>query len=371
MKKHLFVFGTRPEAIKLAPLIKEFKKHEDKFETKVCVTAQHREMLDQVLDFFSIKPDYDLNLMKPNQTLFDITANGLKALEKVYDDFKPDNVFVQGDTTTVLIGALAAFYKKIKISHVEAGLRSHNKFSPFPEEVNRTLTGHMAHYHFAPTKRAVNNLKNENITENVFNVGNTVIDALFLGLDIIEKSKNNEYKNYFNFLDKNKRVILVTGHRRESFGNPFENICHAIKSLAENYPDTQIVYPVHLNPNVRKTVYEILKDLDNVHLIEPLDYPYLIWLMKKSYIVLTDSGGIQEEAPSLGKPVIVLRDVTERVEGIDAGTAILVGTDKNKIYDTAAKLLDDKKEYEKISKSVNPYGDGTTGKKIIDIINNL
>jgi len=367
--KVLFLFGTRPEAIKMAPLIKEFKSEEN-FKIKVCVTAQHRQMLDQVLNFFSIKPDYDLNLMKPNQSLFDITSNTLKGLEDVLEKEKPDLIFVQGDTTTAFVGALAGFYKKIKVAHIEAGLRSYNKYSPFPEEINRVLVGHLADYHFAPTKRAKENLFKENIKENVFVVGNTVIDALFLGLDIIKKEGEEKYYKYFDFIDFSKKIILVTGHRRESFGKPFENICYALKEIANSFSDVEIVYPVHLNPNVREPVNKILRNQERIHLIEPLEYPYLIWLMSRSYLVLTDSGGIQEEAPSLGKPVLVMREVTERIEGIEAGTAKLVGTNKEKIVKEVKKLLENKGDYDKMSKAVNPYGEGDSSKKIIEIIKN-
>jgi UDP-N-acetylglucosamine 2-epimerase (non-hydrolysing) len=373
MKKLLFIFGTRPEAIKIAPLYWEFKKYPEVFEVKVCVTAQHRHMLDQVLNFFNIKPDFDLNLMKENQSLYDITSDSIKSLEGVLDKSTPNIVFVQGDTTTAFTGALAAFYKKIKVAHIEAGLRSGNKYSPFPEEVNRILVGHIADYHFAPTEKARENLYKEGIRENVWVVGNTVIDALFLGLEIIKK--NNELKDkiesYFkNICDiNNEKVILVTGHRRESFGKGFENICNALKEIACLYPDIKIIYPVHLNPNVRKPVNGILKDLANVYLIEPLDYPYIIWLMSKCYLVLTDSGGIQEEAPSLGKPVLVMRDITERIEGIQAGTAKLVGTSKENILKEVSNLLENSKEYEKMAMSVNPYGDGQTSKKIVSIFN--
>lgn len=367
--KVLFIFGTRPEAIKMAPVIKEFKKHTD-FNVKICTTAQHREMLDQVLKFFNIKSDYDLNLMKPNQSIFDITVNALKALEKVLDLEKPDLIFVQGDTTTALVGALAGFYKKVKIAHIEAGLRSYNKYSPFPEEINRVLVGHLADYHFAPTEKAKENLLKENIKENVYVVGNTVIDALFLVLDIIRKTGEGEYYKYFHFIDFSKKIILVTGHRRESFGKSFENICYALKEISER-KDVEIVYPVHLNPNVRKIVNRILKGVKNIHLIEPLDYPYMIWLMNKAYLILTDSGGIQEEAPSLGKPVLVMRKVTERVEGLKAGTAKLVGTDKEKIVRETLELLNNKKKYEKMAKAVNPYGDGKASQRIKSIISNL
>lgn len=368
MKKILFIFGTRPEAIKMAPLVRAFEKEKNDFQAMVCVTAQHREMLDQVLDFFGIKPDYDLNLMKPGQSLFDITADSLKGLEKVLDKSKPDLIFVQGDTTTAFVGALAGYYKKVPVAHLEAGLRSGDKFSPFPEEINRILAGHIAALHFAPTEKAKQNLLKENIKENIFIVGNTVIDALLLGLEIIEKQGDKKYSDRFKFLDPDKRTILVTGHRRESFGEGIKNICESIKEIASARPDVQIVYPVHLNPNIRGPVHQILRDLKSVHLIEPLDYPHLIWLMKKSYLVLTDSGGIQEEAPTLGKPVLVMRDVTERTEGIDAGTAKLVGTDIQKIVQESLKLLDNAAEYQKFAKAVNPYGDGHTSGNIVKIL---
>ncbi|MFN3605512.1 MAG: non-hydrolyzing UDP-N-acetylglucosamine 2-epimerase [Leptonema sp. (in: bacteria)] len=370
MKKILLIFGTRPEAIKFAPLYWEFKKYDSIFNTKVCVTAQHRQMLDQVLDFFGIFPEYDLNLMKTNQTLFDITTNCLKEIEKVFDDFKPDMIFVQGDTTSAFVGALAAFYKKIQISHVEAGLRSHNKYSPFPEEINRVLVGRLADYHWAPTRLAKKNLFSEGIKKNVFIVGNTVIDALWMGLKKIEKDDKlrNDIQSFFNskicFQD-DKKILLVTGHRRESFGIGFENICLALKDIALKYKDFSIVYPVHLNPNVREPVNRILGNINNVYLLEPLDYPYLIWLLSKSYLVLTDSGGIQEEAPSLGKPVLVMREVTERTEGIEAGTAMLVGTEKKNIVDSVSLLIENKKRYETMSKAINPYGDGKASKKIV------
>ncbi len=369
MKKLLFIFGTRPEAVKMAPLIKEFNKHRGEFNVKVLVTAQHRQMLDQVLDFFEIKPDWDLNLMKPNQTLFDITADGLRGIEKVLAEYNADVIFVQGDTTTVLIGALAAFYKKIKVAHIEAGLRSGNKFSPYPEEMNRTIAGHIADFHFAPTEKARESLAKENIKRNVYVVGNTVIDALHLGLDIVKKKNDGEFKKLFNFIDFSKKIILVTGHRRESFGAPFEDMCGALKEISLRFADEiEIIYPAHLNPHVQAPVKNILSNLKNVHLIEPLDYPKLIWLMEKSYIVLTDSGGIQEEAPALGKPVLVMRDVTERQEGIDAGTAKLVGTSFSKIVAETQNLISNEKEYEKMAHAVNPYGDGTSSRQIVEIL---
>lgn len=363
----LFIFGTRPEAIKLAPVIKKFEL--DKcINIKICITAQHREMLDQVLNFFNIIPDYDLNLMKENQSLFDITSEGIKKLEYVLEDERFDVIFVQGDTTTAFLGALAGFYKKIKVAHVEAGLRSYNKYSPFPEEINRVLIGNIADLHFAPTNRAKENLINEGIKDNIYVVGNTVIDALFLGLNIINNLPENKFLETFNFIDFSKKVILVTGHRRESFGKPFENICYALRDLATNFNDIEIVYPVHMNPNVREPVNKILKDIKNIHLIEPLSYPELIWLLNKSYIVLTDSGGIQEEAPSLGKPVLVMRDVTERIEGIEAETAKLVGTDKETIIKETTELLKNKNLYNKMSKAKNPYGDGKASERILSII---
>jgi UDP-N-acetylglucosamine 2-epimerase (non-hydrolysing) len=370
VKKLLFIFGTRPEAIKMAPIIQEAKKHSNEFEVKVCLTGQHKEMLQQVMQFFQLKDDYNLSLMKPNQTLFDITAEGLRALEKILHDFTPDLVIVQGDTTTAFISALAAFYRKIKIAHIEAGLRSFDKYSPFPEEINRKIVSTMADYHFAPTIKAEENLRNENIDKNIFVVGNTVIDALLWG---VEKVRNDEaYAHSFHYLDLNKKIILITGHRRESFGKPFENICDAIATLAVKYPNEQFVYPVHLNPNVQDIVNSKLDGFKNIFLIKPLSYPSLIWLMDRSYFVLTDSGGIQEEAPTLGKPVLVMRDVTEREEGITAGTALLVGTSKERIIEESIKLFDDDEKYNKMSKAVNPYGIGDSSKQIVDILlNNL
>lgn len=367
----LFVFGTRPEAIKMAPVIKEFQKFPSDFNVKVCVTAQHREMLDQVLEFFSIIPDFDLNLMQPNQSLFDITASGLKGLKSVLDNSNYDIIFVQGDTTTAFIGALAGFYKQIKIAHIEAGLRSFNKYSPFPEEMNRVLAGHLSDYHFAPTENAKNNLEREGITNNVWVVGNTVIDALFLGLNIIKDKGENEFFNYFNFIDFSKKIILVTGHRRESFGEPFKNICKSLLKIVNSFENVEIVYPVHLNPNVRKPVKDILSGHKRIHLIEPLSYPYLIWLMEKSYLVLTDSGGIQEEAPSLKKPVLVMRDVTERIEGIKAGTAKLVGTEESEIFDNVSNLLNNEEIYNTMASVKNPYGDGKTSEKIMEIVRTI
>jgi UDP-N-acetylglucosamine 2-epimerase (non-hydrolysing) len=372
MKKILFIYGTRPEAIKMAPLIHIFKTQgSDCFDTEVCLTGQHRQMLDQVNRFFGIESNYDLDLMQPNQDLFGITARCLVGMKDVLEKSKPDLVFVQGDTTSVLAGALAAFYMKIPVAHLEAGLRSDDLYSPYPEEANRTLVGHLAAWHFAPTDSAVKNLARENVHKNVHEVGNTVIDALYLGLNIIEKTDETVFQKHFTDVDFSKKIILVTGHRRESFGEGFVNICNAIKVLAEKYSDTvEFVYPVHLNPNVREPVFKTLGNLGNVHLIEPIDYPFLIWIMKRSYLVLTDSGGIQEEAPSLGKPVLVMRDVTERMEGVNAGTARLVGTGFNRIVGNVTELLENTAVYDKMSKAVNPYGDGTASIKILQILKN-
>jgi len=368
MKKILFIFGTRPEAIKLAPLILEFKKQKN-FITKVCITSQHREMLEQVINFFQLPVDYDLSIMEHNQSLFKISSKIVQSIEPVLEEFQPDLIFVQGDASSAFLGALAGFYKKIKIAHVEAGLRSYNKYAPFPEEINRVLISHIADYHFAPTKKAKENLLKEGVKKNIWVVGNTVIDALFLALKNVKKSEE-QYKNFFKFLDFNKKISLVTGHRRESFGEPFRQICLALKEFAEKFEDEiEIVYPVHLNPNVRKPVFDILSGQKNIHLIEPLSYPYLVWLLEKSYFVLTDSGGIQEEAPSLGKPVLVMREVTERMEGIKAGTAKLVGVKKESIVKNSVKLLTDKNLYQKMAKKKNPYGDGKSSERIVKIIN--
>ena len=369
----IFVLGTRPEAIKLAPLIKAFK-YNDRFDVKVCSTGQHKEMLEQVLDFFDIKPDYELEVMKYNQGLSELTGRLLGKIEDILSSYTPDFVFVQGDTTTAFVGALSAFYKKIPVVHIEAGLRSFDKYSPFPEEINRILVGHIARYHFAPTKKAQQNLYAEGVKDNVYVVGNTVIDALFMGLDVIEKnaSLKTKIEGYFDKVinRKDSKIILVTAHRRESFGKPFENMCSAIKRIAKHFDDVEIIYPVHLNPNVRKPVFEILGNMENIHLIEPLDYPKLIWIMNRSYIVVTDSGGIQEEAPALGKPVLVLRDVTERTEGIDAKTAKLVGTNEDKIFNAISGLLENRGAYLEMAKAVNPYGDGKTSERILNTIDN-
>ena len=366
--KLLFIFGTRPEAIKLAPVILGAKR-DPFFKVKVCITEQHKEMLHQVLKFFQIKSDYSLNIMRKNQSLFSTTSSMIRSLEKVLVEAKPDIVIVQGDTTTVFAGALSAFYLKIPVAHVEAGLRSYNKFSPFPEEMNRVLVSHIANIHFAPTIRAKEALQKEGINKNIYVVGNTVIDALFMTLNLI-KDKDKELQQHFYFIDPTKKLILVTGHRRESFGKPFKDICSALKKIALRR-DVEIVYPVHLNPNVKKPVFSILKDIKNVHLIDPIEYPKLIWLIKKSYIVLTDSGGIQEEAPSLGKPVLVMREVTERIEGIEAGTCKLIGTNYKKIVKEVTHLLDDEILYGKMANSINPYGDGKSSKRILSVLKKL
>jgi UDP-N-acetylglucosamine 2-epimerase (non-hydrolysing) len=367
MKKVLIIFGTRPEAIKLAPLIHELRRFPEVFDVRVCVTAQHREMLDQVLRFFAIVPDSDLNIMKPGQTLFDVTCESLKGLRNIIQSNKPDWVVVQGDTTTVFTAALAAYYNHIKIAHVEAGLRSFNKFAPFPEEINRVITTHLADLHFCPTENARTNLLREGIKEeNIAVVGNTVIDALLYGVSKVKNHTASGFGDAFRGVsdrDFSKRIVLVTGHRRENFGKPFEDICRALKEIASR-DNVAVIYPVHLNPNVRKPVFEILKGINNVHLIKPLEYPAFIWLMEKSYLILTDSGGVQEEAPSLGKPVLVMREVTERTEGIDAGTAKLVGTDPETIIRETVMLLDDPQQYKAMANRKNPYGDGRTSQRI-------
>jgi UDP-N-acetylglucosamine 2-epimerase (non-hydrolysing) len=378
--KVLLVFGTRPEAIKMAPLVKIFEK-EILIELKVCVTAQHREMLDKVLELFEIIPDYDLNVMRAEQSLYDITSTILLGMKSVLEEFQPDIVLVHGDTTTTFATSLAAFYQKIKVGHVEAGLRTNNIYSPFPEEANRQLTGVLANYHFAPTENSKNNLIKENKNpKNIIVTGNTVIDALFLALDKIENNKVLKEKiekdieskfNNSNFEIFKSKFILVTGHRRENFGNGFVNICEALKTIAINNPNIEIVYPVHLNPNVQKPVKDILSNIKNIHLIEPLRYESFVYMMSKSYFIITDSGGIQEEAPSLGKPVLVMRDTTERPEAVDAGTVKLVGTDKEKIIKESQKLIDNKKTYEKMSKAHNPYGDGKASERIVKFLKEL
>ncbi len=374
IKKNLIVFGTRPEAIKMAPLVKEFQKYSTTFDTKVCVTAQHREMLDQVLDFFEITPDYDLDLMRPNQNLYSITADIITNLKEVLEDFKPDYVFVHGDTSTTMATSVAAFYAGAKVCHVEAGLRTFNKLSPFPEEMNRRIAGVVSDYHFPPTSTSRQNLLNENVEESyVLVTGNTVIDALNYSAQKVKRSDfhDSEIMELNKNLDLSKRIILVTGHRRENHGQGFIDICRALRNIATNNPEVQIIYPVHLNPNVQKPVYELLSDISNIQLINPLSYPAFVWLMSHAYLIITDSGGVQEEAPSLGKPVLVMRDTTERPEAVTAGTVILVGTDINKITSETEKLLNNKEHYQEMSARHNPYGDGTACSKIVQFIEKL
>ena len=382
MKKVMLVFGTRPEAIKMAPLVKEFQKQPKRVETVVCVTGQHREMLDQVFKIFDIKPDYDLNIMKQGQDLYDVTARVLTGMRDVLKEVKPDVVLVHGDTTTSTAAALAAFYQQIPVGHVEAGLRTHNIYSPWPEEMNRLLTGRLATYHFSPTPLSRNNLIKESVDDrNIIITGNTVIDALYWVVDKIKNNKelDNELEDILskagydvNRLNNGKKLVLITGHRRENFGDGFINMCTAIKDLTVKYPDLDFVYPMHLNPNVRKPIHEVfgenLSGLKNMFFIEPLEYLSFVYLMEKSSIVLTDSGGIQEEAPGLGKPVLVMRDTTERPEALDAGTVKLVGTDYNKIVNEVSSLIDDKAAYEKMSKAVNPYGDGLACGRIVNAL---
>ena len=371
MKKILLVFGTRPEAIKMAPLVKAFQKDTEHFETRVCVTAQHRQMLDQVLEVFGITPEYDLNIMAPNQDLYDITAKVLLGLREVLKDFRPDTVLVHGDTTTSMAASLAAFYMQIPVGHVEAGLRTYNMLSPWPEEMNRQVTDRICTYYFAPTEQSKKNLLQENIDEKkIFITGNTVIDALLMAVDIISSTSGMEEKIAKEFQEKgytvgNREYILVTGHRRENFGEGFLHICKAIKELAALHPDMDIVYPVHLNPNVQKPVYELLSGVDNVYLISPLDYLPFIYAMQHSTLLLTDSGGVQEEAPSLGKPVLVMRDTTERPEAVEAGTVKLVGTDAEAIVSNVTALLQDKEMYKRMSETHNPYGDGQACERIM------
>lgn len=367
-QKVFFVFGTRPEAIKMAPLILYFRQFPERWQVQVCVSAQHREMLDQVLHFFGIVPDYDLNLMRANQSLAGLSSRLLESLDPVLEAAQPDLVMVQGDTTTACMGALAAYYRQIPVAHIEAGLRSGNKTSPFPEEVNRILAGHIAEWHFAPTQGAADNLKKENITRNVFVTGNTVIDALLLGLEKVKANTPGEMDALLGKPDPAHPVILVTGHRRESFGEPFEAICQALLDFAQRYPEARIIYPVHLNPNVQEPVRRILGKAPNIVLTESLSYPQLIYLLSHCYFVLTDSGGIQEEAPALGKPVLVMRNVTERMEGVTAGTARLVGTHHPEILAAACELMDNQELYRQMAQAVNPYGDGTACHQIESIL---
>ncbi len=382
MKKVMLVFGTRPEAIKMAPLVKEFQKHPDTFQTIVCVTGQHREMLDQVLHLFEITPDYDLNIMKQGQDLYDVTARVLVGMRDVLKEAQPDVVLVHGDTTTSTAAALAAFYQQIPVGHVEAGLRTHNIYSPWPEEMNRLITSRIATYHFSPTPLSKENLLKENVAESAITVtGNSVIDALYMVVDKIKQDAalSQELSGVLAKagydvarLADGKKLVLITGHRRENFGDGFINMCTAIKDLTQKYPDVDFVYPMHLNPNVRKPIREVfgedLSDLGNMFFIEPLEYLSFVYLMEKCNIVLTDSGGIQEEAPGLGKPVLVMRDTTERPEALSAGTVKLVGTDYAKIVGEVSRLIDDAEYYDTMSKAVNPYGDGLACDRIVNVL---
>ena len=370
-KRNLIVFGTRPEAIKMAPLVKEFQKVPENFETKVCITAQHREMLDQVLEFFEIVPDYDLDLMKPNQNLYSLTADIVTGLKPVLEEFNPDFVYVHGDTTTTMAASLASFYCGAQVCHVEAGLRTFNMKSPFPEEMNRCVTGVVANWHFAPTETSRKNLLLENRSSDTIEVtGNTIIDALFYSVDKVKEEtfRDSEIEKLETLVDLDKKILLVTGHRRENHGQGFINICKALKEIAAEHSDCEIIYPVHLNPNVQKPAYELLSGIDNIYLIPPLSYPAFIWLMDKAFLIITDSGGVQEEAPSLGKPVLVMRDTTERPEAVEAGTVILVGTDASQIVKQTSKLLDNQDAYDKMQKLHNPYGDGKACKRIVEFI---
>lgn len=371
MKKILLVFGTRPEAIKMAPLALKLKENMQDFETKVCVTGQHRQMLDQVLELFHLTPDFDLNLMKPGQTLSDVTSGVLKGLDWVFGEWTPDVVLVHGDTATTFAASLAAYYHKIKVGHVEAGLRTGDIYSPWPEEANRKLTGALASYHFAPTQSSYSNLIKENIDPSLIQItGNTVIDALLTVKEKVETDQNiiDQFNHKFDFLDANKKLILVTGHRRENFGQGFLNICNALANIAKKYQNIQIVYPVHLNPNVQKPVNELLSGISNIYLIEPQDYLPFVYLMNRSYLILTDSGGIQEEAPSLGKPVLVMRDTTERPEAVEAGTVKLVGTDAKIIEKSVTDLIENNDLYQLMAEAHNPYGDGTSCQQIINFL---
>ncbi len=370
-KKNLIIFGTRPEAIKMAPLVNQFFA-DDRFETKVCVTGQHREMLDQVLDFFHIVPDFDLSLMKPNQNLYSLTGEVILGLKPILESFQPDFVYVHGDTTTTMAASIAGFYSGAKVCHVEAGLRTHNMLSPFPEEMNRQVASRVASYHFAPTVKSQQNLIQENISKDTIVItGNTVIDALLESSAKVKSLENEEIIGLKNIVNFDRKIILVTGHRRENHGQGFINICAALKEIALQNPTVEIIYPVHLNPNVLKPVNELLGTVKNIHLIQPLSYPTFVWLMNQSYLIITDSGGVQEEAPSLGKPVLVMRDTTERPEAVDAGTVILVGTNTQKIIQKTQELLDDSAIYNSMSALHNPYGDGKACERIIEFIANI
>ena len=370
-KKILLIFGTRPEAIKMAPLVKEFQKKSNDFNTRICVTAQHREMLDQVLDFFDIKPDYDLDLMKPGQNLYVLTATIIESLRPILEEFTPDFVFVHGDTTTTMAGSIASFYSGAKVCHVEAGLRTNNKLSPFPEEINRQITGRICDYHFAPTETSKNNLLKENISEDsILVTGNTVIDALIKSIEKVNENPSKLIQQLSKQIG-NQEIVLVTGHRRENHGGGFERICKALKRIAEDNTNRLIIYPVHLNPKVQEPVKRILSRVSNVILIDPLAYQDFIWLMNRSKIIITDSGGIQEEAPSIGKPVLVMRDTTERPEAVEAGTVLLVGTNEDLIVSRALDLLNNEDNFVKMSKLHNPYGDGLASERIVDFVKNI
>jgi UDP-N-acetylglucosamine 2-epimerase (non-hydrolysing) len=383
MKKVLLVFGTRPEAIKMSPLIKELKKYEESFETFVCVTGQHREMLDQVLNIFNVEADFDLDIMKQGQDLYDVSVDVLIGMKAILNEVKPDIVLVHGDTTTSIATALASFYQKIPVGHVEAGLRTHNIYSPFPEEMNRLLTARLSTYHFSPTQLSKSNLIREGISQSkIYVTGNTVIDALNIVVENIKENKEINLKiseeilnSGYNIerLDADRRLVLITGHRRENFGEGFLNICRAIKTLSKKFKNVDFVYPMHLNPNVRAPIKEVFKEevISNIFFIEPLDYLSFVFMLEKSNIVLTDSGGIQEEAPGIGIPVLVMRNTTERPEAVDAGTVKLVGTDYNKIVDELSRLLEDKDYHDSMSKAVNPYGDGKSSERIVEILKNL
>jgi UDP-N-acetylglucosamine 2-epimerase (non-hydrolysing) len=374
--KVLVSFGTRPECIKLAPVIKQLENQNDMFDLKVCTTGQHKEMLDQVINFFDLKPDFFLNLMTENQTLGSLSSKLLNGMDNIFSQINPDIVLVQGDTTTAFLVAIAAYYKKIKVGHVEAGLRTYNKFNPYPEEINRQLISRVADFNFAPTQKAIDNLKHEGIDDStVFFTGNTIVDAVKLGIKKIESDEgivNTKLRNDLGKIAGKKRLILITMHRRESFGEEIKNVCFALKNIAKKYPDIQIVYPVHLNPNIKKPVYEILSDIPNILLIEPLDYPSFIWIMKKSYFIITDSGGVQEEAPTFKKPVLVIRKHTERPESLELGISKLIGTDEKEIEKNISGLVESKDLYESMIPAKNPYGDGKASAKIVNILyNNL
>jgi UDP-N-acetylglucosamine 2-epimerase (non-hydrolysing) len=373
--KVLVSFGTRPECIKLAPVIKQLESHNNVFDLKVCSTGQHKEMLDQVINFFEIKPDFFLNLMTENQTLGSLSAKLLDGMDNIFSQTNPDIVLVQGDTSTAFLVAIAAYYKKIKVGHVEAGLRTYNKFSPFPEEINRQLVSRVADYNFAPTQKAIDNLKHEGIDENtLFLTGNTIVDAIKLGVKKIESDDgavNKKLKDELGKITGQNRLILITMHRRESFGEEVKNVCFALKNIAKKYPDIRIAYPVHLNPNVRVPVYKILSDIPNILLLEPLDYPSFIWMMKKSYFIITDSGGVQEEAPTLKKPVLVIRKNTERSESLELGISKLIGTDAGEIEKSISSLIDSKDLYESMISAKNPYGDGRASAKIVEILSSI